>query len=191
MNKKILLMMIILIMLTSCRSKISNTEVTTDKNLNQAVDNNTEETIKISEENIGVKANDLNFPMLNGKNFVLSKLEGKPVLINVWATWCPPCVGEMPAFEKLKNEYKDKINIVAIDFGEKKEVVEKFIKEKKYTFDVALDANGVTAELYDFQGIPFTFLVDKEGKVVNIFRGSRGEEAQYNLYKNAIERVLR
>lgn len=187
--KKILLttLFLILILTTSaCKNRTSqqNENIT-------SYEQGEKEVKKINEDSIGSKANDLNFPMLNGKNFVLSELEGKPTLINIWATWCPPCVGEMPAFEKLKNEYKDKINIVAIDFGEKKEVVEKFIKEKKYTFDVALDVNGVTAELYDFQGIPFTFLVDKEGKVVNIFRGSRGEEAQYNLYKNAIEKVLR
>ncbi len=65
------------------------------------------------------------------------------------------------------------------------------MKEKNYTFDVALDAQGITSKLYDFQRIPFTFLVNKEGNVTNIFRGSRGEEAQYNLYKNSIERILR
>ena len=187
MKKLILLIMIIILTLTSCKKTTKTTEVGVN-------DNNTQETTvmetevkKISENNIGVKANDIKLPMINGKTFVLSELEGTPTLINIWATWCPPCVGEMPAFEKLKNEYEGKLNVIAIDYGEEEEVVKKFMKDKGYTFDVALDKTGITTKLYTFQGIPFTILVDKNGNVANIFRGSRGADAQYELYKNAIE----
>lgn len=187
--KKIFLttLFLLLILTTSaCKNKTSQ-----QNENNISYEQSEKEVKKISEDSIGSKANDFSFEKLDGKKFVLSEQKGKPTLVNIWATWCPPCVGEMPAFERLKNEYEGKVNIIAIDFGEEKNVVEKFMRENNYTFDVAFDKKGLTSELYDFQGIPFTFLVDKDGNVANIFRGSRGEEAQYNLYKNAIERVLR
>lgn len=185
--KKIFLTTFFLIFIITACKKV--TVITTDETIKQEP-KQTEVIERLNEDDVGSQANDFSLQKLDGKKFVLSEQKGKPTLINIWATWCMPCVREMPAFERLKEEYKDKVNIVAVDIGEKKEVVEKFMKENNYTFDVALDTKGITQQLYDFQGIPFTFLIDEKGNLVNIFRGSRGEEAQYNLYKNAIEKIL-
>ncbi len=75
------------------------------------------------EVKVGDEAPEFYANLTNGKSFVLSENKGKVVLINFWATWCGPCVEELPAIEKLQKEYGDKIEIVAVNYGEDKKTV--------------------------------------------------------------------
>ncbi len=122
--------------------------------------------------------------------FVLSEKKGKPVLVNFFATWCPPCVEEMPAFERIIKEYGDKIDFLAIDCGEEEAVVNKFIEENKYSFNVGYDEDMSISNIFNRTGIPYTVIFDKEGNIFKDFVGARGEEAQYLAYTTELNKIV-
>lgn len=128
--------------------------------------------------------------LAGGGTFILSDAVGEVTIINFWATWCPPCCEEMPAFEKLHKEYGDQLNIIAVDYGENREVVDAFIEENGYTFPIAYDEAGSISSLYPSNGIPYTLIIDKEGNVFDTFEGAYDAETQYELYKSAVEVVM-
>lgn len=112
-------------------------------------------------------APDFTLKTLDGKEVTLSELQGKKVILNFWATWCPPCRAEMPDMEKFYKEYKDKnVEILAINFttSEKNpEDVKKFIKDFGITFPVLLDEENIVNDIYQPQGIPNSFFIDSKG----------------------------
>ena len=135
-------------------------------------------------------APDFTVELNDGSQFTLSDSKGKVVLINIWATWCGPCCAEMPAFQRLYEEYGDKLQIVAVNYAEKKKAVDQFIADNGYTFPFAYDEEAKIMELYPSDGIPYTILIDKEGKVYRTFLGARSAEEQYEVYHSAIEEVM-
>ena len=96
----------------------------------------------------------------------------------------------MPAFQRLYEEYGDKLQIVAVNYAEKKKAVDQFIADNGYTFPFAYDEYAKIMELYPSDGIPYTILIDKEGKVYRTFLGARSAEEQYEVYHSAIEEVM-
>lgn len=101
---------------------------------------------------------------LNGDKVSLSQLKGKKIFLNFWATWCPPCKGEMPDMEKLYQEIKgSELVILAVNVGEEKETVEAFISKNNYSFPVLLDSSGDVSKLYHVSGIPTSYFIDTEG----------------------------
>ena len=135
-------------------------------------------------------APDFTARLSDGTEFTLSEAKGKVVLINFWATWCPPCVGEMPAFEKLYAEYGDQVQILAVDCMEDTKTVDAFIEENGYTFPIAYDVDGSIEAKYPTEGIPYTVVIGTDGSVADEFVGSRGADAQYQVYKEAIEKAM-
>ncbi|MCX6175201.1 MAG: TlpA family protein disulfide reductase [Ignavibacteriales bacterium] len=104
---------------------------------------------------------------LSGKTFLSDELKGKVVLINFWATWCPPCKAELPLLQK--NIY-EKINnknfvVLAISRGEATDTVKKFINKFNYTFPVYLDKETKVYKLFASKYIPRNFVIGKDGKV--------------------------
>lgn len=138
----------------------------------------------------GDKAPDFTAELASGDKFVLSENAGKVILLNFWATWCGPCVEEMPAFEKLNNEYGDDVKIICVNCVENKSTVDDFIKENGYTFPIAYDEEGIVNYRYPTQGIPYTLVVGKDGVIRNIYLGSAGMERQYEAYKASIDAAL-
>ena len=138
----------------------------------------------------GDAAPDFTAELVGGETFTLSENKGKVVLINIWATWCGPCVGEMPAFEKLNNEYGDDLKIVAVNCVEDKGTVDAFVKDNGYTFPIAYDENGEINNRYPTDGIPYTLVVGKDGVIKNIYLGAESEDVQYQLYKEAIDAAI-
>lgn len=123
----------------------------------------------------GKPAPDFTLRTLDGKKVSLSELKGKVVLVNFWATWCPPCREEMPLFEKVYKKYKDKgFEILAVSTDSSVEPVKKFVEEFNVSFPVLLD-DGKVSSLYSIQGLPTSFLIDREGKVVKVRLGKYKE----------------
>ncbi len=94
----------------------------------------------------------------------LKRSKRKVTLINMWATWCPPCVAEMPSLQSLYNDYGDQVDFYFIT-GEEQKVVDAFMNKKGYTFPVYLQRFSPPSQL-EGNTIPTTFLIDKEGKIV-------------------------
>ena len=134
----------------------------------------------------GVQAPDFTGELIDGTSITLSELQGKPVIINFWATWCGPCVKEMPAFERLKDDFGDKIGIIAVNCGDDAETVKDFVEENGYTFPVVLDEEYSISMLYPTNSIPYTVVVDAEGKVTHISTGALDADTMYERYKEAL-----
>ena len=134
----------------------------------------------------GVQAPDFTGELIDGTSITLSELQGKPVIINFWATWCGPCVKEMPAFERLKDDFGDKIGIIAVNCGDDAGTVKDFMEENGYTFPVVLDEEYSISMLYPTNSIPYTVVVDAEGRVTHISTGALDADTMYERYKEAL-----
>lgn len=139
---------------------------------------------------IGDTAPDFTAEMVSGNSFTLSEQNGKVVLLNFWATWCGPCVEEMPAFEKLYGEYGEEVAILAVNCMEDKISVDQFLGDKGYTFPIAYDTEGAISMKYPTDGIPYTLVIGKDGMVKNVYLGARDADTQYKEYKSAIDKAL-
>ncbi len=116
--------------------------------------------------NVGNIAPDFIFNNGDGKLTALSELLGHPVMLNFWATWCPPCKQEMPILEDMYRDtsLRDKgLLFYAVDLQETASTVQKFMTANNYTFPVLLDADGDIAAAYNVGGIPQTILINKSG----------------------------
>src|SRR6056297_2244607 len=107
----------------------------------------------------------------------LQSKKGEVVLINVWATWCPPCVAELPGFIELYSDYKDKVTFAFVA-NDEKEKVRAFLKKKGYELPVYFQASGMPQEL-ESRSIPVTYILDKKGNIVVDKTGA----ANWNSYK--------
>jgi peroxiredoxin len=103
---------------------------------------------------------------LHGKTWTLSEQRGKVVLVNFWATWCPPCRKEMPDLEALYNRFKDRGFVILAISDEEAAKVEPFITERKINYPVMLDPGRKVNELFQVEGIPKSFVYNREGKLV-------------------------
>jgi peroxiredoxin len=103
---------------------------------------------------------------LEGKTWHLGNLRGKVVLVNFWATWCPPCRKEMPDLEALYEKYNDQGFVVLAISDEEAAKVTPFLAERKIGYPVLLDPGRKVHELFQVEGIPKSFVYDREGKLV-------------------------
>ncbi len=103
---------------------------------------------------------------LQGKTWNLKELKGKVVLVNFWATWCPPCRKEMPDLNTLYQRFKDQGFVILAISDEEAGKVKPFIAERKISYPVMLDPGRKVNELFQVEGIPKSFVYDREGKLV-------------------------
>ncbi len=103
---------------------------------------------------------------LDGKTWSLSALRGHVVLLNFWATWCPPCRKEMPDMEELHQRFQEKGLVVLAVSDEDRETVASFEEKQKYTFPILLDPDRKVNTSFNVEGIPKSFLFDRDGKLV-------------------------
>jgi len=105
---------------------------------------------------------------LQGKSWTLKDLKGKVVLVNFWATWCPPCRKEMPDLDALYNRYKDQgFVILAISEDDETQKVAPYIAEHKISYPILLDPGQKVNNLFQVEGIPKSFVYDRDGKLVS------------------------
>ncbi len=112
------------------------------------------------------QAADFTLSDLQGKQWHLQDLHGKVVLVNFWATWCPPCRKEMPDLDALYNKYKDQGFVVLAISDEEAAKVSPFISEHKISYPVLLDPGRKVNEAFIVEGIPKSFVYDRSGKLV-------------------------
>lgn len=139
----------------------------------------------------GDKARAFSTELVDGGTFRLSDQKGKVVLLNFWATWCGPCVGEMPAFTRLVETYGDQLSLLAVNSGEDEATVRSFLEQNGYTFPVALDTNGQIGALYPTDGIPYTLIIDPDGTVSSIQLGAGDAESMFAHYSALVDRALK
>lgn len=124
---------------------------------------------------VGESLADFTLPDMNGEPVQLAALRGKVVFINVWTTWCPPCIEEMPAIQRLYEQLHPKgLEVLAINMDALgRQTVEPFLDKRRLTFPVLLDPESRTERLYQTAGIPESFIVDKAGLLVEKIVGPR------------------
>ncbi|MGE7622522.1 peroxiredoxin family protein [Viridibacillus sp. NPDC096237] len=168
MKKKIFALLLIAAMIGFAVTNFVKTKVTEE----QKVDMRS----TIVEDKLGVKnglavgelAPDFELETLDGKKVKLSDFQGKKVILNFWATWCPPCKAEIPHMQKYYENFakEDNFEIVAVNLTSYKEsikYVEKFVKTYEMTFPVLLDTEGEQMNAYDIHIIPTTYFLDTKG----------------------------
>ena len=111
----------------------------------------------------------------------------KPVYLNFWATWCPPCVHEMPFMNELYPEYKDKMDFVIASVDAKQDDVVKFQEKNNYSFPIYYADNKEAAQAYGIQGIPTSILIDGKGNVINVHIGSMSKEDMKSFLDGAFK----
>ncbi|MBI3583863.1 MAG: TlpA family protein disulfide reductase [Nitrospinae bacterium] len=133
--------------------------------------------------NIGNHAPKFALTDLNKKTVNLAHYKGKKVILNFWATWCPPCVNEMPLLQEVYNNRRGEgIEIIGINYNEDYDRVKKFISEKGVTFTILIDSDLKVSMDYGVIGLPVTFFIDREGRIKEKFKGE--------LNKKLIEDIL-
>lgn len=110
----------------------------------------------------------INFTLsgLDGQKWTLRDLSGKVVLVNFWATWCPPCRKEMPDLDALYKKYKDQGFVVLAISDEQPAAVQAFLEKHKVSYPILLDPGDVVHKRFDVMGIPKSYLYDRDGKLV-------------------------
>ncbi len=137
---------------------------------------------------LGETAADFQLLDLEGNNVSLSEFQGRPVLLNFWATWCTPCRVEMPLLEAIHNDSRwqhEEMVILAVDIGEKESTVKDFVEEYGISFTVLLDTERYVFRQYFVNGVPTTYFIDRRGIIQAITVGafSGTEEIEKNLDK--------
>ncbi|MGD9180830.1 MAG: TlpA disulfide reductase family protein [Desulfobacterales bacterium] len=109
-----------------------------------------------------------------GNTVSLSEFRGKVVFLNFWATWCPPCIIEMPSMEKLHRRFKDKnFVMVAINSQEADAQVKSFFEKNKLSFTALLDSSGEVGSWFGVNLLPTSFVLDKQGRIIGKAIGPR------------------
>ena len=124
----------------------------------------------------GVGAGDLApefvLPRLDGTVQKLSNYRGNVVLVNLWATWCPPCIEEMPVLDRISSEYRDRgLVLLGLAGDDDPERVRAFLEKSPVDFEVLLDQGGEVGTRYGITAYPETFVIDRDGRVITKFVG--------------------
>lgn len=124
---------------------------------------------------------------LEGNNYNLDSAKGKVMFVNIWATWCPPCIAEMSSIQSLYNDYNDKIEFILVS-NEDKEVIKNFLKTKNYNLKICTPLTK-TPETFNVKSIPRTFILDRSGNIIIDESGA----ANWNSEKvrNTIDKLLK
>jgi cytochrome c biogenesis protein CcmG, thiol:disulfide interchange protein DsbE len=138
----------------------------------------------------GFLAPEFSLPTLEGQTYSLAEQRGGPVLINVWASWCPPCRAEMPAMQRVYDDYASQgFTILAVNttYQDDLNAAVAFIEELELTFPILLDLDGQVSRQYLIRAMPTSFFVDSQGIIQDVVLGGPLSEA---LLRVRIEQLL-
>lgn len=119
---------------------------------------------------------DFTLPDLNGKPVSLSQFDGRPVLVNLWASWCAPCVKEFPSLQRLVEHFKGKLVVLAVSHDNSREDLDSFIKAfggVPKDFVIVWDKNRTTGELFGTDQLPETYILTKDRKLIRKVAGEQ------------------
>ena len=139
----------------------------------------------------GFAAPDFTLDLLGGGSVTLSDLRGQPVMVNLWASWCIPCRLEMPAIQKVYNDYRDLgLVVLAVNATNQDSAAKaaEFVRDHGLTFPVPLDRDGSVSALYALRGLPTTFFIDRDGVVRSVVVGGPMSEA---AIRSKVEELLK
>lgn len=139
----------------------------------------------------GFLAPDFSLQSITGETYTLSDLRGQAVVINLWATWCPPCRAEMPALQKMYEEYGDQgLVILAVNSTVQDDAaaIAPFASEYGLTFPILLDGAGLATSAYQVRSLPSSYFIDRQGIVRKVIIGGPMSEA---LLRTRIEDLLK
>ncbi|MEJ5201262.1 MAG: TlpA disulfide reductase family protein [Anaerolineales bacterium] len=127
----------------------------------------------------GFQAPDFQLNTEDGQSIRLATLQGKPVILNFWASWCLPCKSEIPALEKVHQQYVDRVVILGVNvtINDHLPVASRFLQESMITFPVVWDVQGSTTSRYGVSALPTTFFLDRYGRIQNVIIGGPMSEA--------------
>lgn len=163
--------LIAILILSNCSG--SNSNIGTSKAQTVAEENQPTDTDSLKD------APDFTLTKMNGESFTLLEHEGKVVVLNIWATWCPPCRKEIPDFIDIQEEMRDE-GVLFVGVSQDKEgmeVVRPFAKEYGINYPLVVDDGTVRQKYGPFRGIPTTFIINKKGKVEFVAPGMVNREA--------------
>ncbi len=138
----------------------------------------------------GFAAPDFTLELLGGGELSLSGLQGKAVVINLWASWCPPCRAEMPAIQAVYERNRERgLEVLAVNttFQDSERDAASFVQEFALTFPVPLDRTGSVSRQYQLRALPTTFFVDREGVIRKVVIGGPMSET---TIQTAVEEIL-
>jgi peroxiredoxin len=140
----------------------------------------------------GKAAPDFTMKSTDDKDVKLADLKGSVVLLDFWATWCPPCRESLPHLQKIHDDkaLADKgLKVYAVNLREDKDKAKGYVDENKLTFPVLLDKEGATAKAYLVSGIPTTIVIGRDGKIAKAFVGF-GDESEKEI-RSAVNDALK
>ncbi len=116
------------------------------------------------DEKISVTDYQWSFQEMNGSTVSLEQMKGEVIFLNFWATWCPPCIAEMPSIQKLHDNYGDRIKMVLVS-QEKPETIKAFLEKNKYSMPTYILTSPIP-EVFQSRSIPSSFLISPEGNLI-------------------------
>ncbi len=127
----------------------------------------------------GFPAPEITLPTLEGGQARLSDLSGTPVILNFWASWCPPCRLEMPALQRVHEEYRGRVVVVGVNMAQVDSIEQArtFLQDRGVTFPIWLDIRGEAAQTYQVVSLPTTFFIDAQGTICEVVVGGPMAEA--------------
>ncbi len=131
---------------------------------------------------IGLVAPSFTLKNLAGEEIALTDYKGRKIMLNFWATWCPPCKEEMPAMEKFYKRHSGDVEILAINLDPQNDV-KAFAEKNELSFPILLDESGTTQQIYQIISIPTTFIIDEKGVILKKHIGSMSYEQMEELLK--------
>jgi peroxiredoxin len=133
-------------------------------------------------------APDFRLTTLEGDELALSDLRGQVVLVNFWATWCPPCRAEMPAIQSAYEQYDEQgFTVLAVNMREQPQQVQQFMQQYELTFPALLDSTGSVGGQYRANVLPSSFFVDRQGIIRSVYRGP----VSHGIITGVVEQLLR
>ena len=124
----------------------------------------------------GALAPDFKLQSLGGNTVQLSDYRGQVVLVNIWATWCPPCLLEMPAIQDRYERYSPDLVVLAVNVAEPTVFVTDFVEELQLTFDPLLDPKAEIDLIYKIRGYPSSYFIDRDGVIRAVHIGFMTED---------------